>query len=589
MADPPTVGEQQLPVAFVTDHPPTEALGDLEQRVKDAGLPATRLAPAELSDDPAEALAEVGYVILHCPNSTDKAALTEVQGQLQQVKRASDVPVGIVFDHLDQAALTQVVLRAPANLDAPIDACGLDTVDPEEVIRPHLGRRPAPSADAIKIGGQHPIEPDTEVYEQQRSLSLVSPPMRQLITRLRAAITLMDRRANTDIPDRVKLGEHLRPPWDPTSRSRPWSKQDRDGRWTLQAPTGSGLPNLQDLMLAHDTDEARGRLLGATELAAAPSWHKLPPKLLILGESGTGKSLVAKLAHKMLTKPPDGPAAPYVRISCGGLGGANLDHELFGAAPGVFTGVGAVVGKLVQAAYGVAFFDEIGDLPTDTQARLLTFLDDLMLHPAGLQPFFGFVQVIAATNRDVHHRTAVREFRHDLLARFQLRVEIPPLRDRRTEIPHLVDFIAQNPQANPPRSEDGTRTVTHIASDAMRQLVDHDYRQNNFRELEEVVTAALDAARRVRSQVITTDHLTLDRRVTFRPDTEQHVIRVTTPYDQLVDGRTQIEVEDLDELRRLADRRNLPILIADDNDPAVVLDRQLAYTSQSDPPDGPSS
>lgn len=517
-------------------------------------------------------LAEAGYILADCPNDDDGQALDRLTRLVDQAAGHA-VPVAAVFQRVTEEEMTRVILR-PNQLDLPLVVDALDHPGPVIDAILEAVADPPPTTGAVAIGSRVTMPEDHDEYERERTLSLVSPQMQSFTRVLKAALGQMDRRT----PD----GLHLRPPWDPNNRGPSWLDHTEGGPALNKPPGGPDKPNLRDVLAAHESTKGRELLDGARQLEQAPAWRQTPPKLLILGESGTGKSLVARLVHRLLTEPGPKQAgpAPLVRISCAGLGAGNLDHELFGATPGTWTGVEEVAGKLVQAAYGTAFLDEIGDLPLDSQARVLTFLDDLMLHPSGMQPFFGFLHVIAATNRDLRHRTALRDFRHDLLARFQLRVTLPPLRDRRGEIPYLVDFIAQHPEANPavklgPRA--GQRSVTHLTQTALDRLTDADYRQGNFRELQEVVHRALDAARQARSPVITADHIHIEPPA-FRPDADEHVIRIGEEnLTQLAGDRPKVTIADMEEMRRLAARLDRPILTTPSGAHGLILDGDLAY------------
>lgn len=133
--------------------------------------------------------------------------------------------------------------------------------------------------------------------------------------------------------------------------------------------------------------------------------------------------------------------------------------------------------------------NKIDDLPLPTQVRLLSVLDDLNIEIEQMPPFYGFRWIMAATNHDLEKRTLIGECRHDLLARFKRRVELPPLVKRREEIPQLAEFAAQQPDANATRAGDQL-AVTDISEAATQSLCEEDDREGNFRELEEVVHQA---------------------------------------------------------------------------------------------------
>jgi len=160
--------------------------------------------------------------------------------------------------------------------------------------------------------------------------------------------------------------------------------------------------------------------------------------VLILGETGTGKEVVARSIHQMN---PDGP---FVTIDCSALVGTIMESELFGHVKGAFTGaVGQKTGLIEAANGGTAFFDEIGELPLDLQSKLLRVLQEKEFRPVGaLSPKRSDFRIIAATNRDLAKEVERGTFRRDLYYRLNVvSLKIAPLRDRREDVPLLVDHF----------------------------------------------------------------------------------------------------------------------------------------------------
>lgn len=162
--------------------------------------------------------------------------------------------------------------------------------------------------------------------------------------------------------------------------------------------------------------------------------------VFIRGESGVGKERVARLIHAQ------GPRAggPFVPVNCGAIPEHLLESELFGHVKGSFTGASQDREGLFQtAAGGTLFLDEVGDLPFDVQPKLLRFLEQSEILPVGdTRPQSVDVRVLAATNADLEQRVAEGKFREDLYYRLSvIRIHIPPLRQRRDEIPHLASFF----------------------------------------------------------------------------------------------------------------------------------------------------
>ncbi len=161
--------------------------------------------------------------------------------------------------------------------------------------------------------------------------------------------------------------------------------------------------------------------------------------VMIRGETGTGKEVVARLIHES----SDRRDHLMVRINCGAIPENLMESELFGYEKGAFTGaVKSKKGLFELADGGTVFLDEIGELPLSMQAKLLTFLDDKKFkRVGGLNDIAVDVRVLAATNRDLEKEVAEKRFREDLLYRLNvIQIEIPPLRQRREDIKDLCAY-----------------------------------------------------------------------------------------------------------------------------------------------------
>ena len=204
-----------------------------------------------------------------------------------------------------------------------------------------------------------------------------------------------------------------------------------------------------------------------------------PSKVLITGENGTGKELVARAIHH------NGPRAgePFVTVNCAAIPESLIESELFGHEKGAFTGAeGARKGKFEQADGGTLFLDEVGDLSLAAQAKTLRALQEGVIQRIGSeQPKAVDVRVIAATNKDLKAAIDEGEFREDLYWRLNvIAVHVPPLRQRRSDIPDLVNHFLDR------FSEENGLPRRTIGAAAMADLVNRDW-SGNVRELRNMV------------------------------------------------------------------------------------------------------
>ncbi|HEY8089911.1 MAG TPA: sigma-54 dependent transcriptional regulator [Polyangiaceae bacterium] len=205
--------------------------------------------------------------------------------------------------------------------------------------------------------------------------------------------------------------------------------------------------------------------------------------VLIAGESGTGKELIAEAIH--LASPRS--RAPFVRLHCAALSESLLESELFGHERGAFTGaVARREGRFKQADGGTLFLDEIGEISGAVQVKLLRFLQEKTFERVGGNETLKVdVRVIAATNRDLLSEVKRGAFREDLFYRLNVvTVELPPLRERRGDIPALASYFLRRHAA-----ENG-KTIETLADDALKSLLDHRW-PGNVRELENVIERAV--------------------------------------------------------------------------------------------------
>ncbi len=205
--------------------------------------------------------------------------------------------------------------------------------------------------------------------------------------------------------------------------------------------------------------------------------------VLIVGESGTGKELFARAVHyNGITRDK-----PFVAVNCGAIPDNLIESELFGYRRGAFTGaIRDKKGYFEAAHHGTLFLDEISTLPLSVQSSLLRALEQRVVVPVGdTQPKPVDVRIVAASNRDLKTMVTEGEFREDLLYRLDVvKLELPPLRQRKEDIPALVHhFLNKYTQAM-------NKHVLGITNDAMRAMLSHEWR-GNVRELENVIERAV--------------------------------------------------------------------------------------------------
>jgi PAS domain S-box-containing protein len=254
-----------------------------------------------------------------------------------------------------------------------------------------------------------------------------------------------------------------------------------------------GVETFRDMSLVEELrKELDARYQVGDMVSRSPSMHrifKILPQVaqsdstvLVQGETGTGKELLARAIH-MLSPRRD---KPFVAINCGAFPDTLLESELFGYKAGAFTNATKdKPGYFALAEGGTILLDEIGDLSAPFQVRLLRFLQERTFQPLGsTQPVKADIRVIAASNMDLTELVKTGVFRRDLFYRVNVvRMDLPPLRDRKEDIPTLVKhFISRLNRL-------GGKSVTEISHEALALLISHDY-PGNIRELENIIEHA---------------------------------------------------------------------------------------------------
>jgi PAS domain S-box-containing protein len=204
--------------------------------------------------------------------------------------------------------------------------------------------------------------------------------------------------------------------------------------------------------------------------------------VLIQGESGTGKELFARAIHNLSRR----NKGPFVAINCGALPDTLLESEFFGYKRGAFTDAKQdKPGRFSLAGGGTLFLDEIGDLPFSLQSKLLRVLQEKEYEPLGATgPVKADVRIIAATNHNLSEMVAEKSFREDLFYRLNIvKLELPPLRNRKKDIPLLADHILRKLTISTGKN------ITGISDDVMRFFMSHSF-PGNIRELENLLEHA---------------------------------------------------------------------------------------------------
>ena len=215
--------------------------------------------------------------------------------------------------------------------------------------------------------------------------------------------------------------------------------------------------------------------------------------VLILGETGTGKELVARAVHSSSER----RNRPLVKVNCAALPTGLIESELFGHEKGAFTGaIERRIGRFELAHGGTIFLDEIGDMPPDVQVKLLRVLQEHEFERVGgSNPIKVDVRVIAATNRDLLRSISEGNFRQDLYYRLNVfPIQMPPLRERREDIPPLVHYFVRR------FSLKIGRKITRIQRETMERLVSYSW-PGNVRELENVIERAVILSRGMELEV----------------------------------------------------------------------------------------
>ncbi len=214
-----------------------------------------------------------------------------------------------------------------------------------------------------------------------------------------------------------------------------------------------------------------------------PRIAKVPSNVLITGESGTGKELIARAIHRLSPR----QEGPFVVVNCGGIPANLLESELFGYKAGAFTGANKEKpGLFALAQGGTVFLDEVGELPPELQVKLLRVVQEKSFLPLGATKEVKLdVRIISATNRDLEREVLEGRFREDLYYRLNvISIHLPPLRERREDIPLLVDHFLKK------YAQKLGKNIEGISEFALKALMEYDF-PGNVRELENIIERSM--------------------------------------------------------------------------------------------------
>jgi len=266
----------------------------------------------------------------------------------------------------------------------------------------------------------------------------------------------------------------------------------------LEGRVNGYLETVEDLRLIQELGAKVGKSYTFTNLVGKsppmekilqilPSIAQSDSSVLITGETGTGKDMVAEEIHQASERAKN----PFIKVNCGALPETLLESELFGHQKGAFTGaIENRPGRFRLAQNGTLYLTEIGDLPLNLQVKLLTYLDDKVVYPLGSSKGIQTnVRIIAATHRHLEQMVQKGTFRQDLLFRLNVvRLHIPPLRVRAGDIRLLIDFFRHS------LSTQMKKKISGFSKNALRMLLNYSY-PGNVRELRNIIEYALNVCK----------------------------------------------------------------------------------------------
>ena len=301
--------------------------------------------------------------------------------------------------------------------------------------------------------------------------------------------------------------------------------------------------NLIQFPKEHDFEEILGKSPALLKLLdRVESVAPTDANVLITGETGSGKELIARAIHSRSAR----RNGPLVKVNCGAIPSGLVESELFGHVKGAFTSASERrIGRFELANNGTLFLDEVGELPLETQVKLLRVLQEQEFEPVGSNRTIKVnVRIIAATNRDLEAAVRSGVFRSDLYYRLNvIPLHVPALRDRRSDIPEMVvAFLRQSEKRM-------GKPILSVSQETMRMLVDHSW-PGNIRELQNVIERGVvlsrDSVLKLGADLLPIEesHRNIEPEATPQPAStdslkhvqRQHILRVLERTGGLISG-----------------------------------------------------
>jgi len=299
--------------------------------------------------------------------------------------------------------------------------------------------------------------------------------------------------------------------------------------WMSEEPTANHTASIEDRGSSHivGNSAALRHVLELVRIVAPTD-----ATVLLNGETGTGKELIAQAIHQC----SDRSNGPFVKVNCAAIPAGLLESELFGHERGAYTGaIARGIGRFERANRGTLFLDEIGDLPLELQPKLLRVIQERQFERlGGAATIHSDVRVICATHRNLVAMVDEREFRADLFYRLSVfPIDLPPLRDRPEDIPLLVRHFAMDYAARM------NKRITAISGDFMKALISHSW-PGNIRELQNFMErSVILSTGSVLSGLLpeVTGTLTLSAAVTLEDAERSHILHILEQTEGVVGGR----------------------------------------------------